>query len=147
MWTSTSRMAFVGDGNNTETKIVFAIITGGYSGSLSYSYVNYIALEGDTEATGTDFANFTADSNANLAVWTYPPCFVENTLISTRDGTKKVQDISYDDDTLVWNFDEGKLDYAKPDIHKTRTNKRLILARYRRGRQNSKSCRLKRQVS
>lgn len=114
IWTSTSRIAFAGDGNNTETKIVFAIITGGYSGSLSYSYVNYIALEGDTEATGTDFANFTADSNANLAVWTYPPCFVENTLISTRDGTKKVQDISYDDDILVWNFDEGKLDYAKP---------------------------------
>ena len=114
IWTSTSRIAFAGDGNNTETKIVFAIITGGYSGSLSYSYTNYIALEGDTEATGTDFANFTADSNANLAVWTYPPCFVENTLISTRDGTKKVQDISYDDDILVWNFDEGKLDYAKP---------------------------------
>lgn len=114
IWTSTGRISFAGDGNNTETKIVFALIMGGYSGSLSYSYVNYIALEGDTEATGTDFANFTADSNANLAVWTYPPCFVENTLISTRDGTKKVQDISYDDDILVWNFDEGKLDYAKP---------------------------------
>lgn len=114
IWTSTSRIAFAGDGNNTETKIVFAIITGGYSGSLSYSYVNYIALEGDTEATGTDFANFTADSNANLAVWTYPPCFVENTLISTKSGDKFVQDISYNDDILVWNFDEGKLDYAKP---------------------------------
>ena len=114
IWTSTSRMAFAGGGNNTETKIVFAIITGGHSNPISYSYVNYIALEGDTEATGTDFANFTADSNANLAVWTYAPCFVENTLISTRDGTKKVQDISYDDDILVWNFDEGKLDYAKP---------------------------------
>lgn len=114
IWTSTGRISFAGDGNNTETRIVFALIMGGYSGSLSYSYVNYIALEGDTEATGTDFANFTADSNANLAVWKYPPCFVENTLISTRDGTKKVQDISYDDDILVWNFDEGKLDYAKP---------------------------------
>ena len=114
IWTSTGRISFAGDGNNTETKIVFALITGGYSGSLSYSYVNYIALEGDTEATGTDFANFTADSNANLAVWTYPPCFVENTRISTKNGDKFVQDISYNDDILVWNFDEGKLDYAKP---------------------------------
>ena len=61
-----------------------------------------------------DFENFTADSNANLVVQYYTICFVENTLISTRDGTKKVQDISYDDDILVWNFDEGKLDYAKP---------------------------------
>ena len=114
IWTSTGRISFAGDGNNTETKIVFALIGGGYSNPISYSYVNYIALEGDTEATDTDFANFTADSNANLAVWIYAPCFVENTLISTRDGTKKVQDISYDDDILVWNFDEGKLDYAKP---------------------------------
>lgn len=114
IWTSTSRISFAGDGNNTETKIVFAIVTGGYSGSISYSYTNYIALEGDTEATDTDFANFTADSNANLAIWAYPPCFVENTLISTKSGDKFVQDISYDDDILVWNFDEGKLDYAKP---------------------------------
>lgn len=114
IWTSTERISFAGDGNNTETKIVFALIKGGYSDSPSYSYINYIALEGDTEATATDFANFTADSNSHLAVWIYPPCFVENTLISTRDGTKKVQDISYDDDILVWNFDEGKLDYAKP---------------------------------
>lgn len=114
IWTSTSRISFADGDNNTETRIVFAIVTGGYSGSLSYSYVNYIALEGDTEATDTDFANFTADSNANLAIWSYPPCFVENTLISTKSGDKFVQDITYDDDILVWNFDEGKLDYAKP---------------------------------
>lgn len=114
IWTSTSRISFADGDNNTETRIVFAIVTGGYSGSISYSYVSYIALEGDTEATDTDFANFTADSNANLAIWAYPPCFVENTLISTKSGDKFVQDISYDDDILVWNFDEGKLDYAKP---------------------------------
>lgn len=114
IWTSTGRISFAGDGNNTETKIVFALIEGGYSNPISYSYVNYIALEGDTEATGPDFANFTTDSNANLAVWTYAPCFAENTLISTKNGAKKVQDITYDDDILVWNFDEGKLDYAKP---------------------------------
>ena len=114
IWTSTGRISFAGDGNNTETKIVFALIEGGYSNPISYSYVNYIVLEGDTEATDTDFANFTADSNANLAVWTYAPCFVENTLISTKNGDKFVQDITYDDDILVWNFDEGKLDYAKP---------------------------------
>lgn len=114
IWTSTGRISFAGDGNNTETKIVFALIEGGDSNPISYSYVNYIALEGDTEATDTDFANFTADSNANLAVWTYAPCFVENTLISTKSGDKFVQDITYDDDILVWNFDEGRLDYAKP---------------------------------
>ncbi len=114
VWTSTSRITFADDGNNTETKIVFAIITGGYGDPISYSYTNYIALEGDTEATDADFANFTADGNANLALWECAPCFVKNTLISTKSGDKFVQDITYDDDILVWNFDEGKLDYAKP---------------------------------
>ena len=105
----------ISDSTN-ETTIVFRANKAlpPYSG---YQHDNYIALEGDTAATVADFANFTADSNANLVMGLYPaptPCFVENTLISTRDGTKKVQDISYDDDILVWNFDEGKLDYAKP---------------------------------
>ena len=78
----------------------------------NYAYDNwchYIVLEGDSEATSTD--GFTESSDLNLQ---YRICFTENTLISTKNGDKFVQDITYDDDILVWNFDEGKLDYAKP---------------------------------
>ena len=105
----------ISDSTN-ETTIVFRANKAlpPYSG---YQHDNYIALEGDTAATVADFANFTADSNANLVMGLYPaatPCFTENTLISTKSGDKFVQDITYDDDILVWNFDEGKLDYAKP---------------------------------
>ena len=32
----------------------------------------------------------------------------------TYSGINKVQHVTYDDNILVWNFDEGKLDYAKP---------------------------------
>lgn len=98
--------------SSTETTIVFRgrIVREPYG----WQYHNYIALEGDTAATVADFANFTADSNANLVVDQWSGCFVENTLISTKSGDKFVQDITYDDDILVWNFDEGKLDYAKP---------------------------------
>lgn len=42
-------------------------------------------------------------------------CFVEGTLISLADGTTKpIEDITYNDALLVWNFDEGRLDAAKP---------------------------------
>jgi hypothetical protein len=43
------------------------------------------------------------------------PCFVKNTLITLSDNTTKlVQDINYNDELLVWNFDDGKYDSAKP---------------------------------
>ena len=78
----------------------------------NYAYDNwcrYIVLEGDSEATSTD--GFTESSDLNLQ---YRMCFTENTIISTKSGDKPVQDITYDDDILVWNFDDGKLDYVKP---------------------------------
>ena len=74
-------------------------------------WLTYIALEGTSAATNEVFAKYQASTDANLS---YTMCFTENTLISTKNGDKFVQDISYDDDILVWNFDEGKLDYAKP---------------------------------
>ena len=83
------------------------------SGS-SLSYSKYIALEGDNAATASDFNSFTATDDSNLVTYHTYTCFAENTLISTKNGAKKVQDIAYDDDILVWNFDEGRLDYAKP---------------------------------
>ena len=42
-------------------------------------------------------------------------CFIQGTLITLADGSKKpIEDINYDDSLLVWNFDEGKFDEAKP---------------------------------
>ena len=51
-------------------------------------------------------------------------CFVKNTKIKLSDGTNKnVQNITYNDEILVWNFDEGKYDSAKPLwIKKTQTS-------------------------
>ena len=91
--------------NQTASSVEFA---------FNYDYVwdawyEYIVLEGDREATSTD--GFTPSSDKNLQI---RECFTENTLISTKSGDKFVQDITYDDDILVWNFDEGRLDYAKP---------------------------------
>ena len=42
-------------------------------------------------------------------------CFVKGTKITLTDNkVKNVEDITYDDDLLVWNFDEGKYDSSKP---------------------------------
>lgn len=42
-------------------------------------------------------------------------CFIEGTLITLADGSKKsIETITYDDSLLVWNFDEGKFDESKP---------------------------------
>ena len=115
VWQYTNSIPFRVDNyaSNASTIVFRAELYDLTSGS-SLSYSKYIALEGDNEATASDFNSFTATDDANLVTFHTYLCFAENTLISTKNGAKKVQDIDYDDDILVWNFDEGKLDYAKP---------------------------------
>lgn len=44
-----------------------------------------------------------------------PWCFIEGTQITLADGTTKaIEDITYDDELLVWNFYAGRFDKAKP---------------------------------
>lgn len=46
--------------------------------------------------------------------WRYQ-CLIKGTLITLADGSKKpVEDITYDDELLVWNFYKGCFDKAKP---------------------------------
>lgn len=101
------------DASNASTIVFRANLYDLASGS-SLSYSKYITLEGDNAATTSDLNSFTATDDANFVTYHTYICFAENTLISTKSGDKFVQDITYDDDILVWNFDEGKLDYAKP---------------------------------
>ena len=42
-------------------------------------------------------------------------CLIKNTLITLSNGTKKyVQDVTFDDELLVWDFYEGRFSKAKP---------------------------------
>ena len=107
------RLTVNNDASNASTIVFRANLYDLASGS-SLSYSKYIALEGDNAATTSDLNSFTATDDANFVTYHTYICFAENTLISTKNGDKFVQDITYDDDILVWNFDEGKLDYAKP---------------------------------
>lgn len=45
----------------------------------------------------------------------YLPCLAEGTMIKLNDGTEKaIEEITYEDELLVWDFDKGCLASAKP---------------------------------
>ena len=47
--------------------------------------------------------------------WEYVGCILKDTLINLDNrSTKKIQDITYNDEILCWNFDECKMDKSKP---------------------------------
>lgn len=48
-------------------------------------------------------------------IYGYGICYAAGTLITLHDGTiKKIEDITYDDELLVWDFDNGCFATAKP---------------------------------
>ncbi len=53
----------------------------------------------------------------NATTYDAGSCFATGTLINLADGTKKpIEDITYDDDLLVWDFFEGKYTSNKPSM-------------------------------
>ena len=75
------------------------IVTGGVT----------IVSEGSYNYDGT--FNVTADGTITISL----ACLIEGTQITLADGTTKaIEDITYDDELLVWNFYESKFDIAKP---------------------------------
>lgn len=93
--------------SQTETSVDLYIGIRGGSTDVLHSV---IALEGATQASDSDFTGYTA----NEALPEYI-CLIEGTLVTLADGTTKpIEDITYDDELLVWNFYDGKFDKAKP---------------------------------
>lgn len=64
-----------------------------------------------------------------------PWCLIEGTQITLADGsTKAVENITYDDELLVWNFYEGRFDKAKPSwIKVEETAPRYNLVKFSNG--------------
>lgn len=81
-----------------------------YNDSPGYTYTGKLLCtvtfsNGSQEATDT----FTAQGSV------YYYCFVKGTKISLADGTvKNVEDICYDDNLLVWDFDNARYASASP---------------------------------
>ena len=88
----------VGTGTAVETFTQTYLIPNPYA----YIYVRTYATNAYGTGYGTD-------------LYFILPCFVKGTKITMFDRTKKnIEDISYEDNLLVWNFDDGQFDSAKP---------------------------------
>ena len=113
-------------------------VYGDQSGSYSdRSYSLFLFADGSIEVLDTSdylyghpsitrdnvvaFVNFAWDSASALLVTedmgtsVFAQCLVSGTMVCLADGTSKpVEDVSYGDDILVWDFDTGHASSAKP---------------------------------
>lgn len=83
-------------------------ISGGYMDASVHEQNK--AYEGDDidENEITLYATFRGNSALNT-------CLAKGTKVTLADKSKKnIEDITYEDRLLVWNFDEGKIDNAEP---------------------------------
>lgn len=80
--------------------------------SLAPSHTGYInAAKAKIEVI---FEDGTTDTD-EFYVYIHNACFVEGTEITLADGSiKKIEDITYEDELLVWDFDHGCFASAKP---------------------------------
>lgn len=70
-----------------------------------------VTLTGGITEISTELFKVTGDGTITTAFF----CIIEGTQITLADGsTKAIEDITYDDELLVWNFYEGRFDTAKP---------------------------------
>lgn len=58
---------------------------------------------------------YTINQDITIYINIYEECLVKDTIITLSDGTTKmIQDITYDDELLVWDFDNAQYSSAKP---------------------------------
>ena len=108
-WKSSNDSTYGSVGIISQTANSVKICVNIYKSYLN-NYASGITLEGDTKANVSDFSGL-----SSTEVYAFYMCLIEGTLVTLADGTTKpIEDITYDDELLVWNFYDGKFDKAKP---------------------------------
>lgn len=110
------------DGQSTSGTKLGSLNGGGDSITVvctsGYLYFSTIAAYGSiTSVTGgvTIVDDYTVKVTGDGTVSAKYMCMIEGTQITLADGTTKaIEDITYDDELLVWNFYAGRFDKAKP---------------------------------
>lgn len=99
-----------------ESGYLYMVAGGSDSGSLAYTLSGNIeVVDAGRHPNIYDYAVFKVTGSAEISDISSSRCFVEGTKISLSDGTtKNIEDITYDDELLTWDFYEGKLASAKP---------------------------------
>ncbi len=89
------------------SKIVFY-----YDNAYSHKSPAYVLITGDYTITD---GYYHLESPITINFYSSYECFVEGTKITLADKTyKNVEDITYEDELLVWDFDKGEFTTAKP---------------------------------
>lgn len=137
------------DKNGTSTDITNGATVSCSSGYIYVEgYVYDSGLDSEPTVTGgvvvessgvTDYKAwilFKVTGNGTVSTISFN-CFIEGTQITLADGsTKAIEDITYDDELLVWNFYDGKFDTAKPTwIKVEETAPRYNLVKFSDGRE------------
>lgn len=102
------------DSKSSSTKIVFCGVDSYEGAWYDWQSCQCLATDVQPESATIPESVFT-DNGATTQSLAYYICIKEGTLITLADRTKKpIEDITYDDELLVWNFYKGKFDTAKP---------------------------------
>ena len=97
----------VGAGYGTDSGVYAPTVTGGVT-------VDSIDPETSGSGIGDAWILFKVTSDGTVGAISIS-CFIEGTQITLADRTTKaIEDITYDDELLVWNFYAGRFDKAKP---------------------------------
>lgn len=83
-----------------------------YDNAYSDGNTAYVLITGDYTITD---GYYHLESPITINFYSSYECFVEGTKITLADKTyKNVEDITYEDELLVWDFDKGEFTTAKP---------------------------------
>ena len=115
--------------NNSES--ISVVCTSGYLYFSTSDGGGIVSVTGGV--TEVDWKTVKVTGDGTVAASYY--CLIEGTQITLADGTTKaIEDITYDDELLVWNFYDGKFDKAKPSwIKVEETASRYNLVKFSNG--------------
>ena len=117
-----------GDTGRNDSTIAAPTVTGG---------VTIESIDPDTGgSSGDSWILFKVTGDGTVGSF-HINCFIEGTQITLADGTTKaIEDITYNNELLVWNFYDGKFDTAKPSwIKVEETAPRYNLVKFSDGRE------------
>lgn len=98
-------------GTFTSGKTADVICSSGYLYFESSDYNGVQSTTGGVTRISDTLCSVSGDGTVNVNFY----CLIEGTQITLADGTTKaIEDITYDDELLVWNFYAGRFDKAKP---------------------------------
>lgn len=107
--------AFSNDSEPKYLELEYCVASGTSIGEYSAMNIDVSTFAGELNYLRAYAVNGIGVGYGNVLTFTPNICLVEGTKVKMTNGLlKAIEEISYDDSILVWNFDEGKFDSSKP---------------------------------